>query len=178
MQNNIIFAALLEKLTFLCRVVLLNDNQLFRAESRATLRSCSFQSVPLQLGCIFGTSSKVSLSKYCMLCAIFHFNFLSILSTAICIEAFENKCRKKKANPLESVKTFELLFDGERNISFKKKHSKEEATANYSKKDEVREDDSQGAKNVESNVQNDDTGQTLGPELTTKPIAAVGDSVS
>ena len=108
----------------------------------------------------------------------FHFNFLSTLSTAICIEAFENKCRKKKANPLESVKTFELLFDGERNISFKKKHFEEEATANNSKKDEVRENEFQETKDVESNMQNDDTEQTVGPDLTTKPIASIGDSVS
>ena len=113
-----------------------------------------------------------------MLRAIFHFDFWSILSTAICIEAFENKCRKKKANPLESVKTFELLFDGERNISFQKKHFEEEATAISSKKDEVRENDSQEVKDVESNVQSDNREQNLGPELTTKPIAAIQDSVS
>lgn len=117
--------------------------------------------------------------------AIFPFNFLSILSTAICIEAFENKCRKKRANPLESVKTFELLFDGERNISFKKKEFKEEATASNCKKDEVNFTDnaSQEPKNIESNVQNDDSELTIRPELemkelTTKATAATEDGVS
>eukprot|EP00795_Rhopilema_esculentum_P007069 gene7069-12708_t len=38
----------------------------------------------------------------------------------ICIEAFENKCNKKKLNPLESLKTFEVLFDEERKICFQK----------------------------------------------------------
>ena len=84
---------------------------------------------------------------------------------------------------MESVKTFELLFDGERNISFKKRHSEEEATANDCKIDGVSENDLPEAKNVESNVQNDDTEQTMEPELemneqTTKPTAAIGDSVS
>lgn len=39
---------------------------------------------------------------------------------AISIEAFENKCKKKKVHPIESLKTYEILFDEERKISFER----------------------------------------------------------
>lgn len=38
----------------------------------------------------------------------------------ISIEAFENKRKRKRLNRLTSVKNFELLYDGERNVSFRR----------------------------------------------------------
>jgi len=38
----------------------------------------------------------------------------------ISVEAFENKCSKKKIHPLESMKTFEVLYDEERRISYER----------------------------------------------------------
>ena len=36
------------------------------------------------------------------------------------MEAFENKCSRKKIYPMESLKTFEVLYDEERKIVFER----------------------------------------------------------
>ena len=39
------------------------------------------------------------------------------------MEAFENSCKKKNIHPIESLKTFDILFDEGRNLTFGKSNA-------------------------------------------------------